>query len=176
MTRQRPLILWVFNYMEIWRLINDYPNYEVSNLGRVKSMKFEKERILKPELLKDGYLRVKIYNDVKKNKFLVHRLVADCFIENKEKKKQINHKNGIKTDNSVSNIEWVTPSENMTHSYILKLNYSKLGEEHPMSKLTKKDVINIRKKKYSIKKEAEFYNVCIGTINKIRAKTIWKHI
>jgi len=72
--------------MEVWKQIKDYPTYEVSNLGRVKSLgnSFNKKtKILNPEILKSGYLRVTIYNDVKKTKFLVHRLVGLCFIENK---------------------------------------------------------------------------------------------
>lgn len=113
---------------EIWKDIRGYEGlYQVSNLGRVKSLAWpchhKKSKILKPFNNGRGYSVVCLYTvDAKKKvkKFLVHRLVADAFIPNPNKKTDVNHKSGIKTDNSVSNLEWATKSENMRHaSYTL---------------------------------------------------------
>lgn len=113
---------------EIWIQVPDYHGlYEVSNLGQVKRLAYyvthkvngtflKKEKILIPELTKKGYLRVTFNNNLKKNKFLVHRLVAMCFIPNHDNKNQVNHIDGNKTNNCVDNLEWVNQSENMKHA------------------------------------------------------------
>lgn len=113
--------------MEMWKKINEFDNYEVSNLGRVKSLnhfakngngtRIVRGRILKLIYDKDGYYMVSLRQNAIRYPKKVHRLVAEAFIQNPENKPQINHKNCIKTDNRVSNLEWVTHSENMLHSY-----------------------------------------------------------
>ena len=86
---------------EVWKTIEDFPSYEVSNLGRVRNKKTSKLLTLIPD--KDGYLRVHLNND--KNVKRVHRLVAQAFIPNKTNKDQVNHKDGDKTNNAVDNLE-----------------------------------------------------------------------
>lgn len=95
--------------MEIWKVIKGYEKYQVSNLGRVKSF-FSKEKILKLRNHR-GYSLVNLSNKT----FKVHRLVAEAFLENETKKPEVNHKNKIKSDNTVSNLEWVTREENIYH-------------------------------------------------------------
>ena len=101
--------------MEEWRVINDYPNYSISNLGNVKNNKTGK--FLK-SCVKGGYLHISLTNDKIKKTFKVHRLVALAFIENPENKSDVNHKNKNKLDNTLWNLEWMTRRENNQHKCI----------------------------------------------------------
>lgn len=128
------------NQEEIWEDIEDYKGvYQISCLGRLKSFKYGKTKILKPQLDKKGYYRIRLYlNGYTINTHAVHRLVAIAFIPNPENKPTVNHKKGIKTDNRASELEWATYSENNLHSY-RELNrkrtcLNKLGKDHPRSK------------------------------------------
>ena len=94
---------------EKWKLIKGFPNYKISNKGRIKSLNFARsgeEKLLQSTKIERGYLQVCLANNGRKEKFLVHRLVAEAFIPNPEKLPQINHKNGDLSDNSVGNLEW----------------------------------------------------------------------
>ena len=74
----------------------------------------------------------------------IHRLVAEAFIPSIEGKDYVNHIDGVKTNNTVDNLEWVTPSENTQHAYNNDLINLSKGENHPLSKLTKEVVLEIR--------------------------------
>ena len=94
---------------EIWKDIDGYENlYQVSNYGNIKS----KNNILKPLISKRGYLYINLYKDKKGKHFYIHRLVAQAFIPNPKNYPCINHKNEIKTDNMVNNLEWCTIAYN----------------------------------------------------------------
>lgn len=141
---------------EIWK---DIPNfiglYQISNFGRIRSVKknksqkmafFIKERILKQMLAPQGYYKVDLYKNHKRNSKYVHRLLMESFIDNPENKPQINHINGIKTDNRIENLEWCTRSNNIKHAWTTKLNlgYKKDGELNPNASLTNFMAKNIR--------------------------------
>jgi hypothetical protein len=122
--------------LEIWKP-TEFPFYEASNLGRIRSVdryvphpikgqKFSKGKILK---LNDyGFYSLVSIGKDKKTK-MVHRIIAKTFIPNLENKPCVNHKNGIKTDNRIENLEWVTYSENEKHSY------KKLGKKPNLNRL-----------------------------------------
>ncbi len=100
--------------------------YLISNLGNVASVseryKGVSPRELKPRIDRRGYLVVSLRNRGRNETRSVHRLVAEQFIPNTDDKPQVNHINGIKTDNRASNLEWVTNGENAVHAYRLGLN------------------------------------------------------
>ena len=106
--------------------------YAVDTDGNVWSFWFGKERILKSAKDGKGHLKVILCKDGKHKTVAVHRLVAIAFILNPENKPEINHKNGIKTDNRIENLEWVTSSENKIHAFATGL--SPKGEKHGSTK------------------------------------------
>lgn len=134
--------------LEVWKDIEGYPNYQISNFGKVKSVEREtyikdrvlahrKEKILKGYIDKKGYHLVCLYNKNQKVKtFRVHRLVAKYFIHNTENKSQVNHKDGNKLNNYFENLEWCTNYENIQHAIkkglinqdLRKENMQKLGK------------------------------------------------
>jgi hypothetical protein len=97
--------------VEEWRVVKDYPNYEVSNMGLIRR---NGKTIFKGSKTLCGYIRVCLSNNGKADKFHIHRLVAEAFIPNPENKSQVNHL-GEKDDNRVCMLEWATPSENSLH-------------------------------------------------------------
>ena len=110
--------------MEIWKDIEGYPDYKVSSLGRVKSLKFGKEKILKSGKNKKGYLQVALCKEGKLKTFKVHRLVAEAFIPNPDNKPHLDHINTDRTDNRAENLSWVTHKENCNNPITIE-NYSK---------------------------------------------------
>ena len=92
---------------EIWCPVKNYESlYEVSDQGRVKSLKFCKERIMKPSRDTCGYLLVNLWKNGEKKPYRIHRLVAQTFIPNPDNLPEVNHKDEDKINNKVSNLEW----------------------------------------------------------------------
>ena len=130
---------------ELWKDINedDYKtDYQISTFGRIKSCKNGHSRILKPFIDKDGYLGIALSKNAKVKKFKVHRLVAKAFIPNPENKETVNHIDGCKMNNSISNLEWNSQSENNYHA--IKTGLRK-PQKNPKRKLTDMEVDWCRK-------------------------------
>jgi hypothetical protein len=101
--------------MEEWKNIEGYEGYQVSNEGRVKSLKYGKEKILKGVKNSSGYLYVGLYQDGKQVFKRVHRLVAEAFLENPQNLLEVNHKDEDKANNHVDNLEWCSSKYNANY-------------------------------------------------------------
>lgn len=114
---------------EIWKDIEGYENlYQISNMGRVRSLRYGKPKILKNSFNKGGYCKVGlIKNSVYKN-FYVHRLVAIHFIPNPDNKPHIDHINCVRSDNRVENLKWCTNKENHNNPLTL-VHHSKVNSK-----------------------------------------------
>lgn len=121
---------------EEWKDVVGYEDhYEVSNIGRIRSklrqiktrnrIITKKSIIRTPHITKKGYHRIQLVKNGKKENKFIHTLVAECFIGTRSNNYQVNHKDGIKINNIVSNLEWITPSQNLQHAYDNKLKLSK---------------------------------------------------
>lgn len=136
---------------EVFKDIAGYEGlYQVSNLGRVKSLPrkrtINKERILKPKLNKNGYLEVALCKNSQYKMWRVHKLVANAFISNPENKSQINHINGRKEDNRAENLEYCTASENIKHAWDKGLICMSLEQKNRLGRLNKNKPALNRKK------------------------------
>ena len=165
---------------EIWKDIVGYEGrYVVSSNGRVKAtydaLAYDGHRILKPAISK-GYKRVTLcLPNSNERAFSVHFLVAQAFIANPENKFTVNHKNFIKGDNRVENLEWFTQQEQVQHAIKAGVNKCR-GETNGSAKLTNEKVKEIFYGKLSSRKTAKLYGVTKGIVLKIRDRTIWKHL
>lgn len=99
---------------EVWKEIIEYPNYQVSDNGRIRNIKTNK--ILKPSVNSNGYLRVTLSKNGKAKQFSVHRLVAGAFIPNDSNYPQVNHKDENKQNNNINNLEWCDNRYNTRYS------------------------------------------------------------
>jgi hypothetical protein len=129
--------------MEKWKEIKGFENlYLISNMGNVKSLgnglsknpKTKMQRIMKINSHSKGYQKIKLLKESKPYYMLVHRLVAENWIENPMNKKEVNHKDGNKSNNHIDNLEWVTSRENKIHAIQTGLFVVKRGAENKQSK------------------------------------------
>lgn len=132
---------------EIWVEIFDYPTYSISTEGRVKNNKSGK--ILKPQTNSSGYLHIIIRNETRVLTKTVHRLVAEHFLPMSQNPKRIyvNHLDGVKSNNALRNLEWVSASENIKHSYAIGLREKQREKSRlQKAKLSEIDIRNIRQR------------------------------
>jgi predicted XRE-type DNA-binding protein len=125
-------------------------------------------------------MNVELWNGGKGKRITVHRLVAQHFIPNPENKPEVNHLNGVKTDNSVDNLEWVTSQENIIHSWENGHSKKRFGEENYHSKLKESEVIEIvtryNQEKITQTELSREYEVNQSTISRIVNGDRWQHL
>ena len=153
---------------ECWREIEGFPNYQVSNLGRVKNNKTDK--ILKPYKTNRGYHTIGFWSDGKKKRLSIHRLVAKAFLPNPRNLPEVNHINGSKADNNVRNLEWASGSNNVLHAYQTKLRKTKL------SAIQVAEIKNLIEQGLTQREIASMYNVSHSTIGEINRCKIWTSV
>lgn len=170
--------------MEIWKDIEEFNNlYQISSYGRVRGKgrvlcngKYLKPKYLKPAFNNTGYLQIRITIDNERRIYLVHRLVGKYFIPNTDNKLTINHKDGNKSNNHVSNLEWLSQQDNCIHAALSGL--TRVGSKSHRSRLTEEEVSDIvRFSKYlNIPQISKIMNVEYTIIHKILNGYAWNQI
>ena len=171
---------------EEWRDIPDFEGYQVSNFGKVRGidrlrkvntgLRLTKGQELKQTFNKKGYPEVRLRKNGCHTR-LVHKLVASAFMIKPEGCTQINHLNGVKTDNRLTNLQWVTQSENQLHAYRLGLQPSRAGERNGRAKLTDEDVTRFKmlyNEGNSVVEASKMLNISISTARQIIYGRAWK--
>jgi len=164
--------------MEQFKQIQD-SDYQISNKGRVISLKANDAKALSVYPDKDGYRVITLNIGGKEKQFKVHRLVGEYFIDKyglPENANEINHIDGVKDNNDVSNLEWVTRAQNIAHAKANGL--FRTGESHPAAKLKESDVVFILNNRENIpaKDMASMFKVGETTIRQILRGEKWKHL
>lgn len=181
---------------EIWKPVEGYEQYyEVSTWGRVRALAiyikndgnfaggFHKHfKVRNQQTNKYGYKTIKLCKYGKCQRYTVHRLVAKAFIPTDNYENQINHIDGNKTNNNITNLEWVTPAENMKHAWDTGLINSDhtVGSKHANAKLTEAQVIEMRELyatgNYKRKELCDKYNIKLSTFKDIVSRRSWQHV
>ncbi|CDD75562.1 prophage LambdaSa2 HNH endonuclease family protein [Cryptobacterium sp. CAG:338] len=168
--------------MAKWAPVSGYEGiYEISDDGRIRSLDRwhtgkdgrrvpYKGRMIAPGIGVNGYKVVSLWKNGKGKSVYIHRLVAETFIKNPENKKTVNHKDGNRTNNNVSNLEWATYSENNLHEYRV------LGKKGTGRKLTDMQVVFIRNSKESPRVLAAMFGVSDSVICNVKNKKIYREV
>jgi hypothetical protein len=165
--------------MEVWKDVVGFKgSYQVSNLGRVRSLdrkikagvgfRLKKGQILQGALSFNGYINFRLWKDNKLYNILGHRLACLAFILNPDNKKEVNHKNGLKYDNNINNLEWCTRSENTSHAINTRLQKIKRGilTEEVFNKINERfsrgDMLKDLFIEFNITKRSFYYRKKVG--------------
>ena len=171
--------------VECWKPVPDYVGfYQVSDQGRIRRIAggrgVRAGRILRPRNNSDGYPYLNLWRNGHRKTWQVHTLVTEAFLGPRPDGLEVNHKNGIKDDNRVGNLEYVTHSENVKHSYDVLGRKALRGEASGQAKLTVASVRQIRRcydeggiSQWGVAKR---YGVSQMTISRIVRREIWAHV
>jgi hypothetical protein len=158
--------------------------YEIDSSGNIYSIARKGTKGGKVSLIKDEYFEVVLCKNSKMKRFSLHRLIAIHFIDNPKNYNQVNHIDGNKFNNDISNLEWCNNSQNQLHAYKTNLRIPAAGSKNGNAKLTENDVKEIRDfanasgRYYGRKKLAEKYNISEAHVKDIvnKRKNIWGHV
>ena len=178
--------------IEIWKPIKKWPGYAISNMGRVRSLRrlietrksvfrLIEEKILKSSSGSNGYFHIDLSLKNKTKTISIHSLVINHFGKPKPTPKhECNHRDGIKSNNWDTNLEWLTKQQNIQHAFDNGLNDASLGQNHHLSKLTEDQVKYIRRiysaGLYSYTEISRKFKLSISCIRCIVNFKTWKHV
>lgn len=162
------------------KIISGFDDYSINDYGVVYSYKNGRRKAMKLCPCTNKYLSVVLCKNGVSKRFLVHRLVAEHFIVNENNYSQVNHKDGAVVNNSVGNLEWVTPKMNIQHALKNNLHRAAKGESSGQSKLTESIVIDLRRKyitgRYTTRRLALELNMNNSAIWCAIVGKTWKHL
>lgn len=173
---------------EEWRPVIDFDGYyEISNFGRVKRLQRStphfmggvrvlKEMILKQNINSLGYIVIELTVNEKQIRTGVHRLVAFSFLKKDDDRNFVNHKNGIKWDNTLGNLEWCTHQENEIHARETGLKKTPFGEDCVHSILTNKTALEVYLSNGKYKEIGEKYGIVESEVCAIKRGRRWSHV
>lgn len=167
---------------EEWRKVDGFPAYSVSNLGRVRRDEpgcgAVVGRILRCNVVRNGYFAVHLWKEQKRHPRSVHRLVAHAFLPPPASgESDVAHFDGDRTNNVVPNLRWATRKDNMADA--VRHGTNPAGSKNPMSKLKEDQVATIRRLLRNgddDRELAKMFGVCVETIRYIRLGYTWKHV
>lgn len=163
---------------EIFKEIPGYKNYKISNLGNVLATSRRIHVVMKLRRGNSGYYQVNLFSGKKARTFLIHRLVAMRFVDGYSEGLEVNHIDGNKLNNCFTNLEWVTKKQNKQHAIKTGLvNF--VGENHPLSVLTDKnviDIVNLRNSGMGLREISESLDIPFFAVKDVSSGRTWKHL
>ncbi len=168
-----------------WKPIKGFVGYEVSSEGQIRrSLPGRRTfvgRIRSQHEDLYGYKKISLYQRGERIRLHVHIIVAEAFLGQRPKNKEVNHKNGNHKDNRIQNLEWITHQENILHAFqVLGRGNHRRGEKNHISKLRECDVISIRtlygSGRFSYRKLAVRFSITHQAIRSVVKRDTWKHI
>lgn len=163
---------------EEWRSVSFGNRYEVSNLGRVRSLRRKGPKLMKLAVINSGARQVKLSSGSVQKHLLVHRLVALAFLPNSESRSDVNHIDGNKANNRLSNLEWLSNADNQRHA--VSMGIRRLGSAHHRSKLTEAEVVamhhDARDRSMSFSDLAAQYGISVSQVRNIISRKNWGHL
>jgi len=173
-------------WSEIWAPVPGYEGrYDVSADGQIMRVKHvhgaTPGRLIGQHVDARGYYRVTLLGGHRgtARSFFIHRLVAAAFLGPRPEGLQVNHKDGNKSNNTVGNLEYVTPMQNIHHAERMGLRPKAKGQDHGMAKLTEADVLEIRRRRAAgepLATIANDFNVTDGRVSVIARRKVWRHL